>query len=58
MFSQDVCGAAAIALRVVGTGTNTLNKTLLPVATVIKHTHPRNACVCVCLTAHTQHIQE
>ena len=70
MVGQDVCGAAATALRVVRTGTNTLNKTLLPVATAIKHIHPRNVCVCVCvcvcvracmcvrLTTHTQDIQE
>ena len=49
MVGQDVCGAAATALRVVRTGTNTLNKTLLPVATAIKHIHPRNVCVCVCV---------
>lgn len=46
MAGQDACGAAAIALCVVRTGTNTLNKTLLPVAAAIKHTHPRNVCVC------------
>ena len=54
MAGQDVCGAAATALRVVRTGTNTLNKTLLPIATAIKHIHPRNVCVCVCVRVHVR----